>query len=230
MHLQSFDFYLHTTIFCALAYLLGSIPSAVWVGKKYYGLDVREHGSGNAGATNVFRVLGKKAGIIVLTLDVLKGYLATALIWVFKSEYSNFDWSSFHIVNIQLVLGMFAVLGHLLPIFAGFRGGKGIATLAGMIIALNAFVALIAISLFLIILFTTRFVSVGSMVGGISIPVLFVSVFGENQPEYRQPSVIIFTMAIAVLVVVTHRKNINRLIHGNENKAKLLPKHRRINS
>ena len=162
-------------------------------------------------------------------MDMLKGYFACMLIYLFKFYYPNFDWNPSRIINIQLMFGASAVIGHLLPIFAGFKGGKGIATLGGMIIALNPMAASIAIGIFLVTLFTTRFVSVGSILGGISIPVLFVSVFGKNMPEFRQPSVIIFTIAIAVLVVVTHRKNINRLIHGNENKAKLLPKHRRTN-
>ena len=229
MEIHSTEFYGYYGAFCLAAYLLGSIPSAVWIGKSFYNVDVREHGSGNAGATNVFRVLGKKAGSIVLAMDMLKGYLACMLIYLFKFYYPNFDWNPSRIVNIQLMFGACAVIGHLLPIFAGFKGGKGIATLGGMIIALNPFAASIAIGIFLVTLFSTRFVSVGSILGGISIPVLFVSIFGKSMPEYRQPSVIIFTIAIAVLVVVTHRKNINRLIHGNENKAKLLPKHRRTN-
>jgi len=229
MEIHSSEFYAYYGMFCFAAYLLGSIPSAVWIGKSFYNIDVREHGSGNAGATNTFRVLGKKPGTIVLLMDILKGYLACTLVYLFASVYTDFDWNAYRIVNIQLMLGASAVIGHLLPIFAGFKGGKGIATLAGMIIALNPLAAACAIGIFLIVLLTTRFVSVGSMIGGVSIPVLFVSVFGKSMPEFRQPSVIIFTIAIAVLVVITHRKNINRLIHGNENKAKLFPRHRRTN-
>lgn len=229
MEIYSTEFYGYYGAFCVAAYLLGSIPSAVWIGKSFYNVDVREHGSGNAGATNVFRVLGKKAGSVVLAMDMIKGYLACMLIYLFQHQYPGFPWTPSRIVNIQLMFGACAVIGHLLPIFAGFKGGKGIATLGGMIIALNPLAASIAIGIFLVTLFVTRFVSVGSILGGISIPVLFVSVFGQHMREYRQPSVIIFTIAIAVLVVVTHRKNIGRLIHGNENKAKLLPKHRRTN-
>lgn len=216
------------TIFLSfIAYLVGSIPSSVWVGKTFYGLDVRDFGSGNAGATNTFRVLGKPAGTIVLVMDILKGYFAARLAYVvvnqFPDLYDNFD-----LVNVKLLFGFMAVFGHLLPIFAGFRGGKGVATLAGLIIALNVNVALIALGIFLVTLFVTRFVSVSSMLAGISIPVLFVSVFGRNLHEYRQPTAIVFTIAIAILVVYTHRKNIKRLIDGNETKAKLLPRHRRI--
>ena len=230
MDFHSSEFYLYYGLFCIGGYLLGSIPSAVWIGKKYFNIDVRQHGSGNAGATNVFRVLGKKAGIIVLSMDILKGYFAGMLGILFQALYVHPDWNPSHLVNVQLMIGLCAVIGHLVPIFAGFKGGKGIATLGGLIIALNPVIAALAIGIFLVTLFATRFVSLGSMLGGISVPVLFVSIFGQNQPEYRQPTVIIFTLAIAVLVVVTHRKNINRLIHGCENKAKLLPKHRRIDS
>ncbi len=212
---------------CILAYLLGSIPSSVWIGKRFYGKDVRDFGSGNAGATNTFRVLGKTAGTVVLLMDILKGYLATSLVYL---GILNAHWSygPFQHVNIMLGLGFCAVIGHLLPIFAQFKGGKGIATLGGLLFALNYQIALIALSIFLITLFITRFVSLGSILAGISIPMLFVRFFGAQMPEYRQASVVLFTVLIAVLVVYTHRKNIVRLIQGNENKAKLLPKHRRI--
>ncbi len=210
------------------AYLLGSIPSAVWIGKAFYGKDVRDFGSGNAGATNTFRVLGKRPGSIVLFFDILKGFLAAKLVIGYE-YFQNPEISvigEYQRVNLMLGYGMAAVLGHLFPIFAGFRGGKGIATLGGLIIAINHWIAFIAIGLFLLILFTTRFVSVGSMIAGLSIPLLFVKFFGANHPEYKQPTVLSFTIAIAVLVVYTHRKNIKRLIQGNENKANLLPKHK----
>ena len=196
-----------------IAYLLGSIPNAVWIGKAFFGKDVRDYGSGNAGATNVFRVLGKGPGTVVLLLDILKGFLAAKLVIGYE-YFQNPEISQ---------IGEYQKVN---PIFAGFRGGKGIATLGGLIIAINYWIALIAIGLFLVILFSTRFVSVGSMLAGLSIPVLFVKIFGIEHPEYKQPTVIAFTIAISVLVVYTHRKNIQRLIHGNENKAKLLPKHR----
>ena len=210
------------------AYLLGSVPNAVWIGKAFFGKDVRDFGSGNAGATNVFRVLGKGPGTVVLLLDILKGFLAANLVLAYE-YFQNADLyqiNEFQRVNIMMGYGMAAVLGHLFPVFAGFRGGKGIATLGGLIIAINYWIALIAIGLFLLVLFSTRFVSVGSMIAGLSIPVLFVKIFGANHPEFKQPTVIAFTIAISVLVIYTHRKNIQRLIQGNENKANLLPKHR----
>ena len=216
------------TLFLSLiAYLLGSIPSSVWIGKSFYGKDVRDFGSGNAGATNTFRELGKPAGIIVLLMDILKGYFAARLAFVVMNQFPDL-YDNYDLVNVKLLFGFMAVFGHLLPVFAGVRGGKGVATLGGLIIALNVNVALIAIGIFLVTLFITRFVSVSSILAGISIPVLFVSVFGRNMHEYRQPTAMAFTIAIAVLVVYTHRKNIKRLIHGNETKAKLLPRHRRI--
>jgi glycerol-3-phosphate acyltransferase PlsY len=225
------NWYYHPSIWlaamCITAYLLGSIPSSVWIGKRFYGKDVRDYGSGNAGATNTFRVLGKTAGSVVLVMDILKGYFATSIVY-FGHFNPHWHYGNYQHVNIMLGLGICAVIGHLIPVFAQFKGGKGIATLGGLLFALNYQVACIALGIFLITLFVTRFVSLGSILAGISIPMLFVRFFGAQMPEYRQPSVVIFTVLIAVLVVYTHRKNIIRLIQGNENKAKLLPKHRRI--
>ena len=225
------NWYYHPSIWLAamliLAYLFGSIPSSVWIGRRFYGKDVREYGSGNAGATNTFRVLGKTAGTIVLIIDILKGYIATSLVHAGNLN-PQWNYGAYQHVNIMLGLGFCAVIGHLIPVFAQFKGGKGIATLGGLLFALNYQIALIALGIFLITLFVTRFVSLGSILAGISIPMLFVRFFGAQMPEYRQASVVLFTVMIAVLVVYTHRKNIIRLIHGNESKAKLLPKHRRI--
>ncbi len=218
---------LWTATLCIVAYLLGSIPSSLWIGRKFYDKDVREYGSGNAGATNTFRVLGKTAGTVVLLLDIFKGYMATSLVYLLLLN-DAIVLDPYQTINWMLGFGFCSVIGHLLPVFAQFKGGKGIATLGGMLFALNLQIASIALAIFIAVLFLTRFVSLGSILGGISIPVLFVSIFGANSPEYRQPSVVLFTLIIAVLVVYTHRKNIRRLIQGNENKAKLLPKHRRI--
>jgi glycerol-3-phosphate acyltransferase PlsY len=124
------------------AYLFGSIPTAVWIGQAFYGIDVREYGSGNAGATNTFRVLGKSAGIAVMTLDIFKGWTATNLAYLIGLSVTG-PQHSVQFVNYQLALGIIAVMGHLFPIFAGFRGGKGIATLFGMILAVHAQAALL---------------------------------------------------------------------------------------
>src|SRR5579863_9010419 len=147
------------------AYLFGSIPTAVWIGRAFYGIDVREYGSGNAGATNTFRVLGKKAGIPVMLIDILKGYTATH----FLSKIIGVSITGghhAHLINYQLALGIAAVMGHLFPVFAGFRGGKGIATLFGMVLAVNLPAGLLCVIMFIIVLLITRYVSLSSIMGG----------------------------------------------------------------
>ncbi len=199
------------------AYLLGSIPSAVWIGKYFFNTDVREYGSGNAGATNTFRVLGKKAGIPVFAIDVLKGLVAVKLALLQNAYPHLITNNSF--VNLELALGISALLGHIFPVFAAFRGGKGIATLLGIVCALMWEVALISIVLFLVILITTKYVSLGSMLAGLLFPVLVIFVF-----KVPAPSLKVFSGVISVLVLVTHQKNITRLIQGNENKTYLFKK------
>ena len=197
------------TILIILAYLLGSIPTAVWYGKTFHKIDVREHGSGNAGATNTLRVLGNKAGFVVLFIDLLKGFLATRL-----SYFSYFEMGSQSYFNFQMALGITAVIGHVFPLFAGFKGGKGIATLLGMAIALNWQIALICIIAFVTIVWITKYISVGSMSAAI-LAALF-SFF----PYFYYDNLIAnsFFCSIAILVVYTHRANIKRLKAGNENK------------
>lgn len=197
-----------------LAYLIGSIPTAVWVSKRIYGLDIRDHGSGNAGATNTFRVLGKKAGIGVMIVDMLKGFAAVKL--CFLSLYLT---GSEQMTNLQVGLGLCAVLGHIFPIWAGFRGGKGIATLFGMILAIHPIVAVSLIAVFLFMLFLTRYVSLSSMAASIAFPVLILFIFKEQAPEMSYK---IFAIATACMVVLTHHKNISRLLAGNESKVKLI--------
>jgi glycerol-3-phosphate acyltransferase PlsY len=196
-----------------VAYLLGSIPTAVWVGKLFYRIDVREHGSGNAGATNTFRVLGVKAGIPVLLFDIIKGWLAVQVSFCVQPYLllSNDDYISF-----QLALGIASLLGHIFPIYVGFRGGKGVATLLGLVIAVHPWSALVAIIIFLISLFSTKYVSLSSMIAGLSFPVLIIVVF-----ETTTISLVIFSMVIAVLLLFTHQKNIERLLAREESKAKL---------
>lgn len=203
---------LSTILSLALAYLIGSIPTAVWIGRVFYDTDVREYGSGNAGATNTFRVLGKKAGIPVLLIDCLKGFAAVYLIHFFAEEPISND----AYVNYQLALGIAAVVGHIFPIFAGFRGGKGIATLLGLMLAIHHQGALLAMTIFLIVFAITRFVSLGSMTAALSFPFVIVLVFHETIP-----SLIVFSMFIAILVLITHQKNIERLVRREENKANI---------
>ena len=195
------------------AYLLGSIPSAVWIGKAVKGVDVREHGSKNAGATNSMRVLGVKTGIPVLLIDIFKGFAAVELArWL-----PTFETGTNAFVNFQLVLGAVAVLGHIFPVFAGFRGGKGVATVVGILLALYWQATAVAIVVFLISLFVSKYVSLSSMMMGLSYPVSVIWIFATDSI-----SLTIFSITVPVLLLITHRKNISRLIHGNENKATFL--------
>ena len=202
------------TILVILAYLIVSIPTAVWVSKKWFGIDIREHGSGNAGATNTFRILGKKAGSFVMFVDMLKGFIAVKL-----SLLSAFPWTSEAITNLQIALGLAAVVGHIFPIWANFRGGKGIATLFGMILGIQPLVAVLLIGVFLLMLYLTQYVSLSSMSASVAFPIMILFIFREPEISYR-----VFAIATACLVILTHHKNINRLLHGNENKVPLFKK------
>jgi glycerol-3-phosphate acyltransferase PlsY len=199
-----------------LAYLIGSIPTAVWVSSKIYGIDIREHGSGNAGATNTFRILGSKAGSAVMLGDMMKGFIAVKL-----ALLSNFHWDSEAITNLQIGLGLAAVLGHIFPIWADFRGGKGIATLFGMILSISPLVAVSLIGVFVLILFVTRYVSLSSITASIAFPVMILFIFQKPEMSYK-----IFAIATACLVVLTHHKNISRLLTGGESKVKSFRKRR----
>jgi len=209
---------MHIDVLIAIgAYLLGSIPSAVWIGKAVKGVDVREHGSKNAGATNTMRVLGVKTGIPVLLIDVFKGFAAVKL-----ALFSlTFETGTNAFVTFQLVLGAVAVLGHVFPVFAGFRGGKGVATIVGILLALHWQATLIAIVLFLITLLISKYVSLSSLMMGLSFPVSVIFVFKTESISLK-----IFSVAVCILLFVTHRKNISRLLNGNENKATFLFKKR----
>lgn len=202
-----------TTIIALIfgAYLLGSIPTAVWWGKRFYGIDVREFGSGNAGATNTFRVLGKKAGIPVLIIDILKG--SASVLLAFLSPY-QFDTNPF--VNLQMVLGIAALVGHVFPILAGFRGGKGVATILGVVICLTPITSALVLVVFLSVLITTRYVSLSSIVAGISFPI-FLNIVLKNQNE----TLLIFSICVAILLVITHKKNISRLLKKEESRVNL---------
>ncbi len=196
------------------AYLLGSIPTAVWWGKRYYGIDVREFGSGNAGATNTFRVLGKKAGIPVLFIDIVKGTAAVLLAFL-----SPFVFESNQFVNLQLGLGIAALVGHVFPIFAGFRGGKGVATILGIVICLTPITSLMVLGVFLIVLLATRYVSLSSITAGLSFP-FFLNVVLKNQNQ----TLLIFSLFVAALLILTHKKNIARLLKRQETKVNLFVK------
>ncbi len=192
-----------------LAYLLGSIPTSVWVGKWFFDLDIRTQGSGNAGATNTIRVFGLKAGIPVLLFDVFKAWFAVHLsVWFFNPAYSpNQE------VIYWIILGGLAVLGHVFPVFAGFKGGKGVASLVGVVMALYPAAFFVILVFFILVMVFTQTVSLASMSGAFIFPFVVIFVFGET----RLP-LIILAIAIALFVPYTHRENIKRLINGTETK------------
>lgn len=191
------------------AYMVGSIPTSVWVGRLFHGVDVRDHGSGNAGATNTIRVLGIKTGIPVLVFDAFKGWIVVILAPLSGLFISGSD----AYVNFQLSMGISAVLGHLFPVYAGFRGGKGVATLFGVIIALFPGAFGLVLLLFAVVFAITRIVSLSSIIAAITFPVVVIFLF-----HVQTPSLILFSMVIAVFIPVTHQKNIGRLFRGEESK------------
>jgi glycerol-3-phosphate acyltransferase PlsY len=200
-----------TLLFILLAYLTGAFPSAVWVGKTFYKIDVREFGSGNAGATNTFRVLGKKAGIPVLIMDIFKGWLSVNYI----SFLTNIPESAEAVFEIKLAFGIAAVIGHLFPIYTGFRGGKGIATLLGLLIGLHAVAALYSILVFVIVFVTSKYVSLGSIIASIAFPILVILILGSTNVSLN-----LFAFFVPILSLITHQKNIERLLRGEETKVK----------
>lgn len=202
----------------ALAYLIGSVPTAVWISKAFFGIDIREYGSGNAGATNTFRVLGAKWGTIVMMVDILKGVIATSL-YIILPYYVRHD-VELQRTNLMIGLGLAAVIGHIYPIWAGFKGGKGVATLLGMAFAIQPLVAICCIGVFLLVLYLTRFVSLSSILAGVSFMVFILFIFNEKETLYR-----IFAVLVALMVVLTHQKNIGRILKGTESKVPIL-KHR----
>jgi len=204
-----------------LAYLLGSIPSAVWIGKRFHNIDVREHGSGNAGTTNTIRVLGWATGIPVLLIDIAKGWLAATLpVFLHLAPQG-----SALITNLQMMTGIIAIIGHIFPVFAGFRGGKGVATVFGVFLALQPLLTLCSIGVFLVVLLISGIVSVSSMSGGISFPVFLFLFFDTPSILFK-----IFSIIAGIGLIITHRKNIDRLIKGEEKKLITLGKRKKSTS
>lgn len=193
-----------------IAYLLGSIPTALWVSKGFFGIDIREYGSGNSGATNTFRVLGPRWGTFVMVVDVLKGLLAVKLAFLIPFYVGN----DFARTSLQVGLGLSAVLGHIFPIWADFRGGKGVATLFGLVIGISPWTALCCVGVFLLVLYLTRFISLSSILASLAFPVFILIIFNVDNHMYR-----IFAIVVALMVILTHQKNIGRLLRGSENKV-----------
>lgn len=197
-------------ILVALAYMIGSVPTAVWISRSQFNIDIRDYGSGNAGATNTFRVLGAKWGTSVMLIDMLKGLLAVKLALLLPYYVQN----DFARTNFQIGLGLAAVLGHIFPVWAEFRGGKGVATLFGLVLGISPWTALGCVGVFLMVLFLTRFVSLSSILASLAFPVFIIVIFNVDNEAYR-----IFAITVALLVILTHQKNITRLLRGSESKA-----------
>jgi acyl phosphate:glycerol-3-phosphate acyltransferase len=199
-----------------IAYLLGSIPTALIISKRFFGIDIRDYGSGNMGATNTFRVLGSRYGTMVMAFDMLKGILAVALYNFLPYYFHN----ELERTNFMIGLGLAAVLGHIFPVFAGFRGGKGVATLFGMLLAVQPVVAISCVGVFLLVLYLTRFVSLSSILAALCLPVCVLWIWNEHEVVYR-----VFALLVAALVLFTHQKNIGRILRGVESRIPIL-KHR----
>lgn len=197
-----------------LSYLIGAIPTAIIYSRIARGIDIRQHGSGNAGATNVFRVLGWRAGLVVLLIDVMKGLTATLFIYQIAISSINLDTSI-----LKIIAGLSAVFGHIWTIFADFKGGKGVGTGAGMIIGIVPAAVLAGLVVFIITVVISRYVSLGSILASITIPIfLFVEKFLFQ--SQISTSIILFGLIIPVIIIYTHRSNIERLLKGTENKIK----------
>ncbi len=206
-----------------VAYMIGSIPTAVWVSKAFFGIDIREYGSGNAGATNSFRVMGPKLGTFVMVVDMLKGLAAVKLAYLFPYYVEN----EVARTGFQVALGLAAVVGHIFPLWADFRGGKGVATLFGLVLGISPVTAVCCVGVFLLVLYLTRFVSLSSILASVAFPVFILVIFKWDNHAYR-----VFAIAVALLVILTHQKNISRLLRGSESKVPILKyrdrrKHRR---
>ncbi len=196
-----------------IAYLIGSIPTALIISTKFFGVDIRDYGSGNMGATNTFRVLGSKFGTVVMVFDILKGMLAVGLFY-FLPFYIHNEWDR---TNLMVGLGLAAVMGHIFPIFAQYKGGKGVATLFGMILAVQPVIALSCVGVFLLVLFLTRYVSLSSIIAGIALPVCVLWIWNDDVVVYR-----IFAVLVACLIILTHQKNIIKILRGNESRIPIL--------
>ena len=196
-----------------IAYLIGSIPTALIISTKFFGVDIRDYGSGNMGATNTFRVLGSKFGTVVMVFDILKGMLAVGLFY-FLPYYIHNEWDR---TNLMVGLGLAAVMGHIFPIFAQYKGGKGVATLFGMILAVQPVIALSCVGVFLLVLFLTRYVSLSSIIAGIALPVCVLWIWNDDVVVYR-----IFAVLVACLIILTHQKNIIKILRGNESRIPIL--------
>jgi len=195
-----------------VAYLFGSIPTSVWWGKAFHGVDVREHGSKNAGATNTFRVLGWRSGVPVLLIDIAKGFIPVRIL----PNLSTLQPDSPEWMWMRVALVIAAVVGHLYPVFSGFRGGKGVATSLGGILAVHPGAAAICIAVFALVFLISRYVSLGSLCAALAFPLAVALIYQETSAVK-----VGFAIALCLLVFFTHRQNIGRLLRGEESRMSL---------
>lgn len=210
-----------------LSYLVGSIPTSIILSKLIKGVDIRNFGSGNAGGTNVSRVLGKKYGILTILLDALKGVIA--VIFVSRLYLGNFPFPNNtpfdDFTLVQIIAGVSAVIGHIWTIFAGFKGGKGIATGLGVLVSIVTLDMIMALGVFIIVVYFSKYISLASISAAVSVPLIMIireNIFGVDIPSYH--NILPFVIALALLVIYTHRSNVERLLNGNENKISLFKK------
>lgn len=212
---------LSLAVILVLSYLAGSIPGSVWVGRLFYGVDVRNHGSGNAGATNVFRVLGWKAGVLASIVDLGKGLLAAGVIATIRLDSLPSGMEFWHIESfVRLLAGIAAIVGHMFPIWAKFKGGKGVNTAAGVLFALTPITMWIVIGVFVVVLISSRYVSLASMSAAISFPTAVAIrkyLFGIDTLD---GSILVFGIIFALGILIAHRSNIKRLLNGSESRIR----------
>ena len=204
-------------ILVAAAYLMGSLPFSIWIGRKFYATDVRDHGSGSTGATNTWRVLGWKAGLPVLILDIGKGLAATSIPYLYSPLGSDPDM----LLWVRILCGLAAALGHIYPALAGFRGGKAVATFFGILIGLMPVPAAGILIVFIITVLLFRIISLGSMMAGLSLPFLTYFFTEASMP------LMILSVVACLIVIATHRNNISRLLQGKEPRFSLHGKKRK---
>ncbi|MBT3450039.1 MAG: glycerol-3-phosphate 1-O-acyltransferase PlsY [Bacteroidetes Order II. Incertae sedis bacterium] len=204
-----------------LSYLVGSIPASVWVGKAMYRTDLRDHGSGNAGATNAFRVLGWKAGLVSTIVDLGKGMLAAGLISQIRIDPlpNGFGFWEAESV-IMLIAGVTAVFGHMYPVLAGFRGGKGVNTTAGVLLAITPMTMLVTLGVFVLVLFASRYVSLASLAATATYPTAIAFRKYVMDVDALDASIFVFSLLLAVSIFLAHRTNIQRLLNGSESRIR----------
>ena len=209
-----------------LSYLVGSIPTSIIVSKISRGIDIREHGSGNAGGTNVIRVLGWKLGVFVILLDIFKGYVATMVVVKLMEGPIPFNnRTPFEDYTVlQIIAGCAAILGHVWTAFGSFRGGKGIATAGGVLLGLATVEVLVAVGIFSVVFIISRYVSLGSISAAIALPLTMLArhnIFHGELVGYH--TLIFFSIGISLLLLYTHRSNIQRLLAGTEHRLTRIP-------